>query len=399
MTPILSRSDWSQSLWRLLVRVTLVVALAYCLWRIRFIVATTIAAVMLAYLLLPFTVWLERQVPLKVIPPHHRRSVAAIAALIAALAVMVWSVTATLQPLVVEVKEFFDNFNLHAEQFQRRFQDLNASYELLPPQVKRWLASLHLESLAAGAGEWLQHLLARSVHATMFVVELILIPVLAYYFITEGSKFKKEFAFLVPRKHWRDALFMMRESSAILQSYAVGQMILALLAGIVVWLLMVAMGIQYALAMAIVAAITRAIPVVGPILGGIPIVLMATLQSWQSGLTVLVAFSLMHLIESKLIMPKLIGYRVNLHPAIIIVVLLIGAEFWGMWGMFIAAPVAAILKVFINHFWVKPARPTGPPAGPSTHEDRPTDEERTSGGSAPADRVGRPAGTHRVPAG
>jgi predicted PurR-regulated permease PerM len=237
-------------------------------------------------------------------------------------------------------------------------------------------------------GEQLRHLGHRTVESGMLVVELILIPVLAFSFLTESKPLKRELMWLVPRARVRDMLYLTRQSGIILQSYAVGQLILALIAGGVVWVLMVGLGIRYALALALIAAITRVIPVIGPIIGGIPIVLFASLQGWESGLFVLVAFTVMHLVESKVVMPRIIGYRIHLHPAVVIVVLLIGAEFFGMWGMFLAAPVVAVAKVVFHYFLVRPAqrgRPAFPErvspsapraASPSRREEREPDLER-----------------------
>ena len=70
---------------------------------------------------------------------------------------------------------------------------------------------------------------------------------------------------------------------------------------------------------------------------------------------VLIFFTLLHLFESKVLMPKIIGYHMRLHPAIIIIVLLIGSEFFGLMGMFLAAPVAAIIKVLINYYVIRPS--------------------------------------------
>jgi predicted PurR-regulated permease PerM len=83
-------------------------------------------------------------------------------------------------------------------------------------------------------------------------------------------------------------------------------------------------------------------------------VLLAVAQSWQKGIWVLIFFSLLHLYESKILMPRVIGYRVRLHPAIIIIVLLIGSEFFGLMGMFLAAPIAAIIKILINFYIIRP---------------------------------------------
>ena len=62
------------------------------------------------------------------------------------------------------------------------------------------------------------------------------------------------------------------------------------------------------------------------------------------------------MVESKLLMPKFIGHRIHLHAAVVIIVLLIGAEFFGLLGMFLAAPLAAIGRILIAHYVLRPRR-------------------------------------------
>ena len=114
---------------------------------------------------------------------------------------------------------------------------------------------------------------------------------------------------------------------------------------------------NYALILGLLAGFTRAIPIIGPIIGGIPIILLAALtQGPVTALKVLAFFSLLHLVESKLLMPKFIGHRIHLHAAVVIIVLLIGAEFFGLLGMFLAAPLAAIGRILINYYVIRPRR-------------------------------------------
>jgi predicted PurR-regulated permease PerM len=92
---------------------------------------------------------------------------------------------------------------------------------------------------------------------------------------------------------------------------------------------------------------------------------------------VLFFFSFLHFAESKFIMPWLIGDRVELHPVIIIVVLLVGGEVGGLFiggqigallGMFFAAPVASIVRVLIRRYWLRVPPGRHKPGGPSQAE-------------------------------
>jgi predicted PurR-regulated permease PerM len=112
----------------------------------------------------------------------------------------------------------------------------------------------------------------------------------------------------------------------------------------------------YILILSLFAGVTRAIPIIGPIISGLLIVLLGMAKSPWMGLYLLIFVAVLHFIESKFIMPMLIGDRMQLHPALILIVLLIGAQFFGITGMFLAAPVAAVLRVLIRFYIVKPPK-------------------------------------------
>lgn len=350
-----SRAEsWLSAVWALLVRVALVVAVGYVLWRLRVIIVVVAVSAMLAFTLAPAVDWLCRSRLLRPLNRHVRRGVSAglvftlLAVGLIQLAVLI------IDPLRVEISQFAENWGQYQAKFQEWFRWGQDWFQKLPPDVQEALRGLGFGGVIEEAGKQIQHIVMRTLESTMLLVELILIPVLAFSFLTESRPLKREFALALPRGRLRDGLYVARQCGLILQSYAVGQLILALIAGVVVWLLMTLMGIKYALAMGVVAAVTRVIPVIGPLLGGIPIVLLAAFQGLDKAAFILVAFSLMHLIESKVVMPRLIGYRIQLHPAVVIIVLLIGAEFFGMWGMFLAAPVAAVAKALFHYFVVRP---------------------------------------------
>lgn len=199
-----------------------------------------------------------------------------------------------------------------------------------------------------------------------YVVEIVLLPVLAFYFILDGRKLKREFVGLVPKRYFRETGRMLYEFNQIMRSYVLGQFILCSLAGVLVGIGLALIGVQYVFVLSILAGITRAIPIVGPIIGGIPIILLTYADDPQYGLAkalwVLGFFTLMHFAESKFIMPMLIGERMELHPVVIIVVLLVGGEvgtillgsvIGTLLGMFFAPPVTAILRVMIRRYVMK----------------------------------------------
>ena len=207
------------------------------------------------------------------------------------------------------------------------------------------------------------------------IVEIVLIPVLAFYVLIVGRRLKHEFVGLLTKQNRRDTVRILNEFNRIMRAYISGQFILCLLAGVIVGLWLWGLGTKYPVILAVFAGLTRAIPVVGPIFGAIPILIIVVLtgQGYAIAIAFVIFFSLLHLVETKFIMPLLIGERIELHPVIIIVVLLIGGEIGallignslgGLLGMFFAAPLAALIRVIIRRYWLHlPSKPPKSPPG------------------------------------
>jgi predicted PurR-regulated permease PerM len=352
---------WLAAIWTLLLRIAVLVALGYILYRVKFIIIVVLVSVMLALAMAPVVDWLQRSRLLRALPRHTRRNVATTLVFVLLGIALVELTILTVRPLAAEIRSFAANWSTHQTQLEQWFATVRVQYEGLPPDIRKWLDGQGLDGVSGRISEQLHHVVLATLESGMLLVELILIPVLAFSFLTESRPLKREVLMAVSRGRTRDVLYVLRQTGVILQSYAVGQLILALIAGVVTWLLLTVLGVRYALVLGVVAAVTRVIPVIGPLVGGIPIVVLSALQGWDRALVVLIAFTIMHLLESKVVMPRLIGYRIKLHPAVVIIVLLVGAEFFGMWGMFLAAPVAAVIKVIFHHFYVRPRLREGPP--------------------------------------
>jgi predicted PurR-regulated permease PerM len=355
MVPGRSRVEyWFQLIWGVLFRLAFIAAAIYCVYRVRFIIVTVLLAALVAFAIEPVVSHLHTRRYLRFIPPPTRRVLVTFFVFCLVVLGLVVLTKYVLDPMVRQVGQILDQLPYYQAQLQQRVAYLETQFEKLPPDVQKWLRDQDFSGLATTVSNSFKQVLETTWKSTLRIVEMILIPVLAFYFVVDSRSLKREFVFLVPRPRVREGLLLLRETGAIMRHYIVGQAILAGVAGVVVYLGLMALNVNYALALGVWSAITRVIPIVGPVVGGIPVVLLALAQSWQIGTWVLIFFTLMHLFESKVLMPKIIGYHMHLHPAIIIIVLLIGSEFFGLMGMFLAAPVAAVIKVLVNYYVIRP---------------------------------------------
>ena len=356
-----SAEAWFGQFWKLLVRLAVLAFAAYFVWRVRTILTDVLVASILAFALIGPVNWLcQFRVPR--IGARTHRLIATLLVFFALGYVVFAGATLMVSPFVDQVHGLANNLPLYQRKIAQYAAELQALYNGLPPDIR---ALLHRPEGAGGGfspAPWLQSILLATVSGLARIVDLILIPVLAFYFVLDGRALRNEFLALIPPRRVREALSLMRESSGIMRTYIIAQLWLCVIAGVVVYAGLSLIHMPYALVLGLLAGFTRAIPIIGPILGGIPIVLLAAVLPPDHGggialaLKVLVFFSALHLFESKLLMPKFIGHRIHLHAAVVIIVLLIGAEFFGLLGMFLAAPLAAIGRVLIGHYVIRPRR-------------------------------------------
>ncbi len=359
-------------LWGVFVRVALVVFAAYFLWRVRTILATVIVAVILAYAASALVEPLCRR-RIRGLSARGQRTLATVAVFIFLALTVFLSVRLLIQPFSEQYTDLARRWPSYQAQVSGQFERLKGWYNNLPPDLRGFLEEQPVRQSLPSPTQWLARLVAATASWTTHIIEAILIPVLAFYFTLDARILRNEFLALVPRSRYRETLLFVREGNAIMRSYIVAQFWLALIAGVFTGAGLALLGMPYALILGIFAGITRAIPVVGPLLGGIPVVLLAFVYSAQTGnaalwVWVLLFFTLMHLVESKVIMPKFLGHHLKLHAVVIIVALLIGGEFFGLLGMFLAAPIAALLRVLLIHRVIRPrARQATPSITPDDH--------------------------------
>ena len=357
-----SAEAWFGQFWKLLLRLAMIAFTLYFVWRIHTILTDIIVASILAFALVGPVNWLCRiRVP-KVRPRTQR--LGATLAVFLTFGYLVFAGTSLMvSPFVDQMHGLASNLPEYQQKIAQYAAVLQTEYNSLPANLK---ALLHRPPGSGGDSfsplPWLQNALLATATGIARIVDFILIPVLAFYFVLDGHALRNEFLALLPRSRVRETLALLGESSGIMRTYIIAQLWLCVIAGVVVYAGLSLIHMPYALVLGLLAGVTRAIPIIGPILGGIPIVLLAAvLPSGHGGglelaIKVLIFFSLLHLVESKLLMPKFIGHRIHLHAAVVIIVLLIGAEFFGLLGMFLAAPIAAIARILIAHYVLRPRR-------------------------------------------
>lgn len=185
------------------------------------------------------------------------------------------------------------------------------------------------------------------------LLNLIIALILAFYLLRDFNQIKSNLIGLLPDRHREKVLIFWSEINQVIEGFIRGQLLVAFFVAFTVTLGLYWLKIPYALIIGLIAGIAGIIPYLGSIIGILPALILAFLQSPWLALKVLVMFVIIQQVEGSIVAPKIVGDRVGLHPLVIVFSLLAGGQLLGIWGMLLAVPLAAILKVFLNHLWLR----------------------------------------------
>ncbi len=182
---------------------------------------------------------------------------------------------------------------------------------------------------------------------------IVFAPILAVYIINDWDKIREAFLKLLPPAGRRDMSFLAGKIDDVLIEYLKGHLFVSTLVGIFTGLAATIIGVDFALVIGIISGISNLVPYFGPILGGIPAVVLALVQSGRAGLYMIIAIIIIQQVESNFITPKIIGERLGMHPLTIVFALLAGGELLGILGMLIAVPLTAALRIILSYLYLK----------------------------------------------
>lgn len=243
---------------------------------------------------------------------------------------------------------------------------LTAALDRLPAfveQIRAWSSTLRPDSLAQGLGALLDAAEApfarsgppdpKSVVDVSIVVgaaaaALVTLLFLVFFWLTERPRLQRyALAFLPPERRagTRDAW---NEVESKLGAWARGQLVLMASIGVATGIAYSMIGLPAAVLLALVAALAEVIPIVGPFIGAVPAVLIATTVSPQTALITMGVYLLLQIVEGNVLVPLVMRNSVGLSPFLVLLSLLIGSAAGGILGAVVSVPIVAALTVVLH---------------------------------------------------
>lgn len=205
---------------------------------------------------------------------------------------------------------------------------------------------------------------------------LLIVPPLSYVLLNDGRELRKQFFQLVPNRFFESFFSISHQVLSALSDYLRAKIVEGSLVGLLTGIGLLIVGAPYVAVLSVLAGITNIIPYLGPILGALPGLLVVAFEPTQAHLLLPIAivYGVANVIDMALIFPVVVAKLVNLHPVILIAVVIVGQEYYGLIGMLLATPVAAAVKVVLTEIYalvyedrsMRPAAGLGEDSGAAT---------------------------------
>lgn len=321
-------------------------------WSLSSIFLPVLLALILAYVLNPAVSWLEgRRVP-------------RVAAILLVMAAIVLGCVGAFAFFAGSIQNELAAVQINLPDYANRL------YGLIPEKVKVYLEIETPEKLYRQVDRILNELrgisfdIVREGYAVvkaaftstlgviLTVIGYFITPVYLFYFLADLPRFREGVLRLVPERFRQWATGLGREVDGVLAAFVRGQLSVCAILAILYSIGLSLIGIDLAIVIGSLSGILFIIPYVGTIFGIVVSMVMAFLKFHDllHPLLCLGWFVVVQAIEGAVITPAIVGNRVGLHPVVAIIALFIGGQWFGIFGMLLAVPVAAVLKVFLSHF-------------------------------------------------
>lgn len=181
---------------------------------------------------------------------------------------------------------------------------------------------------------------------------VVLIPIIAFYFLLEWDRMLDSMRRLIPRAYEKSTLKIVGECHQVLGAFVKGQFLVMFLLGMIYAVGLQSVGLSVGIIIGMVAGLCSIIPYLGFAVGIVSAIIATFFQfglDWTHLILVLIVFGIGQIVEGYILQPFLLGDKIGLSPVAVVFAVLAGAQLGGIIGMLIALPVAAVIVVLLRH--------------------------------------------------
>jgi len=340
--------------WRLIVSILGLLFIFWLLWGLRSVLLPFIIGFIIAYVILPIIKWMEKRFTGLGKKPTHKKLIRVSIILVvylftvAVIGLIIFYITTiigkSMSQLASDAPQLIPNSLDAVAQWLKDIPFLSS------PSIQTQIDSLALKA-AVALDIIIKDLPSRGLgilqSSSGMFLGIVSMPIFLFYILKDWDKLRNSFQAAMPQWMRVHTLNIFSIIQNVTGRYIRGQLLLGLAVGICVFALLMIMRIEFALPLAVFAAITELVPMIGPWLGGIAGVLVTLAVAPEKVIWVALGYVLIQLLENSLLVPKIQGTQMQIHPAFIIILSILGSHFAGILGFIIVLPLTmAILGIF-----------------------------------------------------
>ena len=337
----------------MVLRVVVLLVAAYIAWQARFALLPFALGGIAVYILTPLVDRLAALVPVR----SHRGDVVrrgvAVLVLYVVVGLALFGLGFALVPVAADqIARFVDELPDLLTAARRELNELLREYhdrvpiaaqERIGSYVEEWTASFAsgIAATARGSLAWLTGTLG-------LLIGFLAIPFWMFYVLRDRHFAAENFRRSIPQPAQADVSNVLLMVDQMIGRYIRAQIVLGVVVGIAVGAGLTLMGVELSLALGLFAGVTELIPIIGPWLGAVPAVIIVAATEPELLPWVVLLYVVVQQLENNLLVPRVHGHALDLHPAMIILLLVVAGSVFGFIGLIVIVPLAAILREL---FW------------------------------------------------
>jgi len=347
--------------WRTALTAILLLLIGSTLYIARRALVPLAVGTIFAYIMLPLINWLDAHVR----PAFRKRRILrtllvlivyllTVTVVVAFLASIIPPVGQQMQVLIGRLPALATSVYRAAPEIIQKWLD---AYNQFVPENVRLAIQHSIDNTIQTLADTLQAGVLKGVNLVFttlsFVVGLLVVPLWMFYILRDQPEINAGFYRLLPPAYREDARHVVLLIDSLLGAYLRGQLILCLSVGIVTTIGLTLLGVDLALLLGTLAGIFEIVPVLGPILGAIPAILV-TLATAPSQLIWVILLALaVQQAENYVLVPQVARGTVRISPALSILVLIVGSEVGGVAGAILSLPLTATVRDIANYLYLR----------------------------------------------
>ncbi|HXG67028.1 MAG TPA: AI-2E family transporter [Blastocatellia bacterium] len=220
----------------------------------------------------------------------------------------------------------------------------------LPQEAKDYILT-HTSQATEAIFSWAQTFVLDSLFYLQYLPWLIIVPLISFFLLRDAAAFEQSFLNAIPNPTLRRrAQWLLRDVSRTLAAYIQAQITACFEIAVLVTAGLGLIDMPYAIVLGVIAGVLEFIPLVGPAVSAVMICGLALTVSWKMALASAIFLIVLRIVQDYVIYPRIVGHGIRMHPLVVVLAILAGAEVGGLSGIFLAIPVVGLVIVGYHHY-------------------------------------------------